>query len=69
MITVGWIALGFYILAAIFRGTLAYTRKEYPKDYKAILFFDTGAVIFTAVFWVMLFVMGITTIVKLIWGG
>ena len=69
MITAGWIALGFYILAAIFRGTWAYTKKEHPKDYKAMTFFISGAVIFDAIFWLMLFLMGLITIIKLIWGG
>ena len=69
MITVGWIALGIYILRAVFRGTLIYTKKEYPDDYKAQLFFATGEVILNAVFWLILFLMGLVTIIKLIWGG
>ena len=69
MITAGWVALGFYILAAVFRGTLAYTMKEHSKDYKAITFFMSGTVILNAIFWLILFLMGLITIIKLIWGG
>ena len=69
MITVGWIALGIYILMIVFRGTTNYTLKEHPKDYKAITFFMSGTVILNATFWFVLFLMGIVTIIRLIWGG
>ena len=69
MVIAGGIALGFYVLASIFQVTLRYIMKEHPGDYKARLFFSVGALILGATFWGILFLMGLITIIKLIWGG
>ena len=69
MVTVSIIAFVIYILSIVFRGTLIYIEKEHPGDYKARAFFRALSNILHGTFWVIVYTMGIVTIIRLIWGG
>ena len=69
MLVASIVAIVIFLLSRLCHSTCRYVKKEYPKDLNAIIFFRSSGRIFNVGFWMMLFLMGLITIIKLIWGG